>query len=364
MKRALFLINNVEEEVFLLLAECAQTHPDYLIKIVTVNPHVSDWLQKQRLNCSLLSLRKTKNRPADAAKAFEIVASETYRQHCVPGTRLESWKVLLWDRFFQFMDVDTSDCVQTVLDYFDYQLLIAPLDPHDLIAQRLVRAAKRRGVPVIALVASFLRTKETLDLPLSYTKYFVSNQDDLSFLVQKKGAEASAVQLVSSRNRHETVHPSREQKKQTKETLLSQIGIAPAARIILTTFAIRHIWELRQLIHNLSPRLNLPNETAPLHLLIYPEGPLETREAETLFRKERLHTKFTLLDHTVDFAELLPITDHFICFRARKTLDMACEMGIPATVYDPFLLNRSDQLLFNGQELLIHAEKNTPVKLD
>lgn len=363
MKRALFFINNVEEEVFVLLSECAQTYPDYLIKIVTVNPYVSDLLQKQRLNCSLLSLRRTKNRSANGAKACEIVASESYRHQRVPGTDLESWKVLLWDRFFQFMDVDTSDCVQAVLDYFDYQLLITPLDPHDLTAQRLVRAAKRRGVPVIALVASFLRTKEILDLPLSYTQYFVSNQDDLSFLVQKKGAEASAVQLVSSRNRHETVHQSWKKKQQTKTTILSKTGINPAARIVLTTFAIRHIWELRQLIHNLSPQLNLPNETAPLHLLIYPEGPLETKEAETLFRKEKLHTKFTLLDSTLDFGEVLPIADHFICFRARKTLDIACEMGIPATVYDPFLLNRSDQLLFNGQELLIHAEKNTPVKL-
>jgi len=364
MKRALVLINNVEEEVFLLLAECAQAHADYRIKIVTVNPYVSSWLQKHGLNCSLISLSKTKNGPANGAKACEIVASETYRHQCVPGTRLESWKVLLWDRLFQFMDVDTSDSIQSVLDYLDYQLLIAPLDINDLVSQRLVRAAKRRRVPIVALVASFLRTKETLHLPLSYTKYFVLNQNDLLFLVQKKGVDASAIRFVPNSHSHEAVLQSREQNKQTKETILSKIGIDPAARIVLTTFAIRHIWELRQLIHNLSPRLNLSEGIAPLHLLIYPEGPLETKEAETLFRKESLHTKFTILDSTIDFGEILPIANQFICFRARKTLDLACELGIPATVYDPFLLNRSDQLLFNGQELLIHAEKNTPVKLD
>jgi hypothetical protein len=364
MKRALVLINNLEETIFPLLFECLRSYSDHRIKFVSTNSEAAKWLQQQGLNCSLVSLHGAKNDAENRAKACSIVSSETYRDQCVPGTQLESWKVLLWDRFFQFMDVGATDRLQAVIDHLDYQLLIVPLDMHDLVTQRLVGAAKRRGVPVVALVASFLRTKEMLDIPLSYSRYFVSSHSDHTFLVQKKRIDSGDIQIVATRESAGTLAQLYEEKRRTKGDVLANLGIDPSARIVLTTFALRHIWELRQLIKNLSLSLRLSGETAPPHLVIYSEGPFEAKESEILFRKERIHTPFTILDANSDFTTMLCIADHFICFRASRTLDLALQMSTPVTVYDPFYLNRSDQLLFNGDEMRIHSEKNTPVRID
>jgi hypothetical protein len=364
MKRALVLINTTDSGVLNLYKLCLQQHSEYQPFFVTLNPSVPAALQSAGIDCAHVGVHREKIPAVNMEKACALLEREPYSELCVPGTDLEIWKIIFWDRFYQFMDVVKADAQQALFDLLDYHLLIAPFDIHDLVAQRLARSASARGIPTVGIRSGYLRTKEQLDaLPL-FDRFFVHSRWDAEFLFARKGIEASRVSLIPNTPSAAAYLQFSNQARLRRTAILEKAGFVASKRILFVSFALRHIWELRQLLKILPLSMEAcPGGTGGFQVAVYPEGAAEAAEFSVLFQKELAELHCVLLSPGSQLLELLAVTEHCFYFRVADIVSLASSLGTKVTIYDPFFLNCSDQLLCGESGIVLHSEKSKPFHL-
>jgi hypothetical protein len=146
---------------------------------------------------------------------------------------------------------------------------------------------------------------------------------------------------------------------------LEKAGIDTSKRILLISFALRHIWEFRQLLKILPLSTEtFPGGTAGFQIAVYPEGAAEAAEFPLLFQKESSAMSLKLLALGSPLLEILAVADRCIYFRVADIVSLASNLGTKATVYDPFFFNCSDQLLCGESGIVLHSEKSYPLQLN
>lgn len=365
MKRSLVLLNTTDAGVWELYRVCLEAHAGYQHFFVTFNPAVPAMLQASNLECSLIGLNREKVAAANMEKACALLEREPYSQLCVPGTDLAVWKVIFWDRYYQFMDVATADARQAVLDLLDYQLLIAPLDVHDLGAQRLTRAASARGIPSVGIRSGYLRTKESLDVVLLHERFFVQSKWDAAFLIERRGVEASRVRLIAQTPPAEAYLQFSTQARLQRAPILEKAGLDASKKILFVSFALRHIWELRQLLKALPQVLDVSaGGDSGFQIAVYPEGAAEAAEFGLLFQNEVATLPCVLLGNGIPLLEVLAVVDHCLYFRVAEVVSLGSLLGTKTTIYDPCFLNCSDELLCGESGILLHSDPSEPLRLE
>lgn len=364
MKRALVLINTTDSSVLDLYKLCLQKHSEYRPFFVTLNLAVPAALQSAGLECPFVGVHRDKVSAVNMEKACALLARESYSELRVPGTDLEVWKIIFWDRFYQFMDVVKADAQQALFDLLDYHLLIAPLDIHDLVAQRLARSASARGIPTVGVRSGYLRTKEHLDAVPLFDRFFVQSRWDAEFLIARKGISASRISLVPNTPSAATYLQFSTQARLRRTAILEKVGLDASKKIFFVSFALRHIWELRQLLKILRSSMEAcPEGTGGFQIAVYPEGTAEAVEFSVLFQKELAELHCVLLSPDSQVLEFLAVMEHCFYFRVADIVSLASSLGTKATVYDPFFFNCSDQLLCGESGIVLHSEKSQPLHL-
>jgi hypothetical protein len=364
MKRALVLINTTDSGVLDLYKLCLQQHSEYRPFLITLNPAVPAALQSAGLECALVGVHREKVSAVNMEKACALLEREPYSDLRVPGTNLELWKIIFWDRFYQFMDVVKADTQQALFDLLDYHLLIAPLDIHDLASQRLARGASARGIPTVGIRAGYLRTKEHLDAVPLFDCFLVQSRWDAEFLISRKGIAASRVSLVPNTPSAATYLQFSSQARLRRSAILEKAGLDASKKILFVPFALRHIWELRQLLKNLPASMEAcPGGAAGFQIAVHPEGAAETAEFPVLFQRELSVLQCVLLAPGSRLLELLAVADHCVYFRVADIVSLTSSLGTLATIFDPFFFNCSDQLLCGESGIVLHSEKSQPLQL-
>lgn len=364
MKRALVLINTTDSGVLDLYKLCLQQHSEHRPFFVTLNPAVPAALQSAGLECALVGVHREKVSAVNMEKACALLEREPYSHLCLPGTDLELWKIIFWDRFYQFMDVVKADAQQALFDLVDYHLLIAPLDIHDLVSQRLARGASARGIPTVGIRAGYLRTKEHLDAVPLFDRFLVQSRWDAEFLIARKGIAASRVSLVPNTPSAATYLQFSSQARLQRTAILEKAGLDASKKILFVPFALRHIWELRQLLRILPASMEAcPGGAAGFQIALHPEGAAEAAGFPVLFEGEFSARQCVLLAPGSPLLELLAVADHCVYFRVADLVSLASSLGTRATLYDPFFLNCSDQLLCGEPGIVLHSEKSEPLQL-
>ena len=362
MKRSLVFLNTTDAETVHLYKHAIGLYPEFSPFFISTNPAVPKWLQSVGLDCSLVTLSRERINAENIKSACSILEKHAFTTTKIPETSLPVWKVIFWDRFYQFMHVSQSDTQKALLDFLDYHLLIAPMDIHDLESQRLRHAAEARGIPTVGIRCGDLRTKEYLDASLRFDKYVVSTNTDSRFLTTRKDICASKISTVTNTSLSENYNHFSHQIHSKRAEILANAGLDPTKKIVLVSFALRHIWELRQFLKILPESIKASNQSVTaFQIAFYPEGQSEFSEFRLLFKSELRDVNHCLIRPDFKIIELLPLSQHFVYFRIAEIASTAAKLQIKVTIFDPFLFNRSNLLLCDEPGIEIHTDKNLPV---
>ncbi len=354
MKRALVIINTLQEAALQLYKQCVTDHQDFTPKYLTFSSAIAAGLSKHGIDCICLEAEQTRVEEQSIKRSCEIMLDSPFEKSTFPGTTLPVWSVLFWDRLLQFVNTTKRDNQWKTLATIDFQLLITPFDGFDTGARLANVECIRNGIPRIGVQTSFLRTKEMLDTPVDFEKIYVFSDADASFLARNKHVPNDAIR-ISNQTPNRLLHLEAQKTFWSqREGILARFGLEATGTNLLLVFSIRHIWELRQALKNIAAHHGTEIDRGHLKLAVYAESPVEANRFPTLFKAEAEALSLKLIPPTQDLLMLMCSVNRLIAFRVGQLTDLAELCGVPTTIYDPSLFNRSNLLLPPNSSVHIH----------
>jgi hypothetical protein len=355
LKRALVIINTVQDSALRLFKKCLEEHPEFKPTYLTFSSVVEGGLTKLGFDCICLEAEQPREGEQSVKRSCEIMLDSRFEKAELPGTTLPLWSVLFWDRLLQFVNTNTRDNQLRFISLIDFQLLVVPFDGFDPGSQVATLECIRNGIPRIGVQTSFLRTKEMLDTPLDFNEIYVETCDEAAFLEKNKLVRGCNIRVLEENRDPLPYLQARKTFRLQRSEILSKFRLNSAATTLLLVFSIRHIWELRQALRNLEANYRAEIDRGELSLAIYAESDVELRRFPALFGAALSKLSLKLVPPTQELLMLMCSVDSVIAFRVGQLTDLAGLCGIPTTVFDPSLFNRSDLLLPVNSGVYLHT---------
>jgi len=193
-----------------------------------------------------------------------------------------------------------------------------------------------------------------LDTPLEFEKVYVYSDADASFLARNKHVPSDTIH-VSDQTPNRPLHLEAQKTFWSqREGILAKFGLEATGTTLLLIFSIRHIWELRQALKNIAAHYGTELDRGDLKLAVYAESSVEVNRFPNLFKAEAAALSLKLIPPTQDLLMVMCSVNRLIAFRVGQLTDLAELCGVPTTIYDPSLFNRSDLLVTPNSSVHIH----------
>lgn len=360
---ALVIVNTVDEAYIKAVKNMLSNRSVRNDLWVTCSHVVEAELKKKGLEITCVSINRSRWELKKIREFSEpLVKQNPFYDTTLPGTELTCGEVLFHDRYLQLASFPNSLPQNDVIASLAFDLLVAPVDVHDRLAQFAVRLAKQRGVSVIGVQNGFLRTKENLESLLAYDMLYVDSFYDSMFLQQNHGVKSNVIVLKDYVEREKNVTDIAQNLPVLRDKFRLELDIRHDTVVITLLFSIRHIWELRSFLNEIIKNKNQIEENEKnIALLIHFEGDKEKEEWGTLFKKENDIINLYTIGPDVDLLKLLSISDMVFSFRLNTLVELGGQLGISSFVYDPFGFNETCKLCASSN---INILENTDVNLN
>ena len=187
MPRVLCCINHPDEEWLNDCLDVIKHLPNYEQKWVSTTKGMANWLKNHGIDADEIVFDIPKEGLIDRLERMEKIAfGPMLFSQKVPNTDLPTWKVLVHDRYTQFMKFKEFDATHQLFESIDFDVLITALDVHDAHSQFLMRLAKEHQIRSVGIQRGILRTKENLDAFYCFDRYVVKSELDKQFLCKKE----------------------------------------------------------------------------------------------------------------------------------------------------------------------------------
>ena len=336
----LYIITSPEDKILHHILWNQQQRPKALFAVVAMNPTVDQWLQQQKVECSLIH-GDLPYSPQRLEEFHQVMQGSLFQDFTIPGSDFAFAQNIPVDRLLQFFEYESRHKEQEVLDGVKFDEMVCSLDMHHPIIHFLAKKCIKLGILTTAIQCSDIRTREMLDVSLLFNRYILDLDEDKNFLVRELGIDADKIEVVG-KSLYDAFVDMKDQVRKASKNIAAELHLTDHDRGVFMPYIRRHNWEIRRFLRVL---IDIEHENPDkITLFVHYESDADREEFQVLFDEELSQIKWHQLPGQSDITILNHCFPFWLAFRWNRDLEIASRLGQKVIIFDPFDFNCTSRI--------------------